>query len=733
MEQNWLVRETVFQRAAVRSQETVFTIGNGYLSTRGAFEEGLLGDLPATLIHGVFDDAPLVATELANAPDWLPLIPYIGGECVQLDAGRLLSYERVLNVQHGVLTRTFRWQSSTGQTVDIRYERFISLADKNVMVIRCQLTPVDFSGPVALRVALNGNVDNAALQHWNKVEQGQIDQQTIFLQSATRATGIMLCEAARLQVDGAVHVTYETHQRDNMPTIIARFQAEQGQTVTAEKVVTLLTSYDAGRNTRTAALAQLTEVTTQGPAYDRLLRASAQAWATYWADSDVEIVGDDEAQLATRYTLFQLLIAAPRDDEYVSIGAKTLSGFGYRGHVFWDTEIFILPFFIYTQPQIARNLLLYRYHTLGGARRKAQEGGYKGAQYPWESAMTGDEVTPRWVPAPAGHPDGQQQVRVWTGDIEIHISSDIAYTVWLYCRATGDDTFMIRYGAEMILDTAVFWGCRAEWNNTTECYEISNIIGPDEYHEHVDNNFFTNYLVQWHLRLALDILQWLHQHGPEKATELTERLALTPGVLDHWRHIIDRLSIDRTPVNKVFEQFHGYFARRDVELSTLEPRHRSVQALLGSKATNETQILKQPDVLMLFYVLPNEFDEAALQANWDYYTPRTDLTYGSSLAPGIQSILASRLGDLEMAYRFYMQSALIDLQDLRLNTEHGIHGATAGSVWQAIVFGFAGLCLTDQGLITTTPRLPAHWQRLRFKLFQRGAQREFVFENRAPA
>ena len=163
----------------------------------------------------------------------------------------------------------------------------------------------------------------------------------------------------------------------------------------------------------------------QGTAYDRLLRASSQAWATYWADSDVEIVGDDKAQVATRYMLFQLLIAAPRDDEYVSIGAKTLSGFGYRGHVFWDTELFILPFFTFTQPQIARNLLLYRYHTLGGARRKAQESGQKGAQYPWESAMTGDEVTPRWVPAPAGHPDGQQQVRVWTGDIEIHISSDV--------------------------------------------------------------------------------------------------------------------------------------------------------------------------------------------------------------------------------------------------------------------------------------------------------------------
>jgi trehalose/maltose hydrolase-like predicted phosphorylase len=729
MDTTWLVRETEFRRPTLRSQESVFTIGNGYISTRGAFEEGMLGDLPATLVHGVFDDAPIVETELANAPNWLPLVPVIGDEPMQLDAGHLLSYERVLYLRHGVLTRRVRWQSSAGQTVDIYYERFISLADKNIMVVRCRITPVDFSGPVALRAALDGTMDNAGLQHWNKVEQGQADRQTIFLQSGTRATGIMVCEAARLHVDGTAHVDYDIHQQESIPTVCAHWQAEQGQTVTAEKVVTLFTSYDAGRNTRAAALMKLAEV--MGPAYDRLLRANAQAWAAYWADSDIEIVGDDEAQMATRFMLFQLLIAAPRDDEYVSIAAKTLSGFGYRGHVFWDTELFILPFFTYTQPQIARNLLLYRYHTLGGARRKAQEAGHKGAQYPWESAMTGDEVTPRWVPAPAGHPDGQQQVRVWTGDIEIHISSDVAYAVWQYWRVTGDDAFMIRYGAEMILDTAVFWGCRAEWDTNVEHYEFTNVIGPDEYHEHVDNNFFTNYLAQWHLQLALDILEWLRRHAPAKAAELSERLALTPDVCDHWWHIIDKVYLGRAPDGKVFEQFEGYFERRDVDLASLEPRDHSVQALLGIKATNETQVLKQPDVLMLLYMLPDAFDEATMQANWDYYTPRTDLTHGSSLAPGIQAVLACRMGDVETAYRFYMQAALLDLKDLRLNTEHGIHGATAGAVWLAAAFGFGGVRLTDQG-ITATPRLPAHWRRLRFKVFEHGEQREFVFDNPPP-
>src|SRR5215470_5112044 len=232
---NWLVRKTAFRRTAVRPQESVFTIGNGYIATRGAFEEGILGDLPATLIHGVFDDAPIVATELANAPNWLPLMPIIGDERVQLDVGQLLSYERVLNLRNGVLTRRFRWQSSAGQTVDIRYERFISLADKNVMMIRCRLTPIDFSAPLTLQACLNGTVDNGGFEHWNKGEQGQVDRQTIFLQSATRATGIMLCEAARLQVDGAADVTYTVHQQENAPTVVAHCRAVQGQTIVVEK------------------------------------------------------------------------------------------------------------------------------------------------------------------------------------------------------------------------------------------------------------------------------------------------------------------------------------------------------------------------------------------------------------------------------------------------------------------------------------------------------------------
>jgi len=428
----------------------------------------------------------------------------------------------------------------------------------------------------------------------------------------------------------------------------------------------------------------------------------------------VVIEGDEVAQRAVRYNLFQLLIAAPHHTDRASIPAKTLSGFGYRGHVFWDTDIFIIPFFTFTRPELARNLLMYRYHTLPGARQKARQAGYAGAMFAWESAGDGRETTPRWVPLPNG-----ELVRIWCGDIEHHISADVAYAVWHYWQATGDDGFMRDYGAEILLDTAVFWGSRAEYNPERERYEINDVIGPDEYHEHVNNNAFTNRMVQWHLERALDTLAWLRERHPDKARELEERLDLSQARLARWEDIRRRIAIPHDPASGLIEQFEGFFALEELDWGALEPRTRSVQELLGMERIQHVQAIKQPDVLMLLYLLRDEYDEKALRVNWDYYAPRTDHTYGSSLGPAIHAILACALGKRDAAYTHFLRAALVDLEDLRKNTKDGIHAASAGGVWQAIVMGFAGMALTPEGP-TFAPRLPKGWRRLQFTLKYRG-------------
>jgi kojibiose phosphorylase len=715
---DWSLIETQFDPNQLHHKETVFTIGNGYLGTRGSFEEGYSRALPATLIHGVYNDVPVVYTELANCPDWLPLAVIVNGERFRLDSGEILSYERQLDLCRGILSRRVRWRSPSGKTLDLKFERFASLADEHVLSLRCQLTPLDFDGSIKIQASINGYPENQGFNHWELLDQGDTDQ-GMWLQVRTRNSRIELGMASILKVSGA-KAGLEFTSIPGYPTLETTFSAALGQTVTLEKTVTVFTSREVKAPAQAARekLAQL-------PSYSALLNAHEQAWSEVWQKSDVAIAGDTKAQLAVRYNLFQLLISAPRHDDKVSIPAKTLSGFGYRGHVFWDTEIFILPFFIFTQPEIARNLLTYRYHTLDGARRKASHYGYKGAMFAWESANTGDEVTPRWA---LPNDPYAEDVRIWCRDREIHISADVAYAVWYYWLTTGDDEWLRDYGAEIILETAVFWMSRVEWDNREERYEIRNVIGADEYHEYVSNNAFTNRIVQWHLEKALAVYDWLYRTYPDSSAELEKKLQLTSKQRSRWQDILNNLWIPYDQSTGLIEQFEGFFNLEDINLADYEPRTRSMQAILGINGANKRQVLKQPDVLMLLYLMRQSqefpYNEEVLKKNWDYYAPRTDITYGSSLGPAIHGILASDLDKAAEAYQYFMQAALVDLEDLRGNTADGIHGASAGGVWQAVVFGFGGFQLTETGPVVT-PHLPPSWTRLHFKIHWRGDWHEF--------
>ena len=304
----------------------------------------------------------------------------------------------------------------------------------------------------------------------------------------------------------------------------------------------------------------------------------------------------------------------------------------------------------------------------------------------------------------------------------------MAYAVVQYWRVTGDDEFMRDYGAEVVLDTARFWGSRAAWNEARSRYEIHDVIGPDEYHEHVNDNVFTDGMARWNLEEALEVLAWLRREHPGKAAELEARLDLSQARLAQWAYVIGCLYVAGDPETGLMEQFEGFFERNDVNLAGYEPRDISMQALLGIEETQRYQVIKQPDVLMLLYLLSDRYDLQALRVNWDYYTPRTDLGHGSSLGPAIHALLAARLGEPETAYEYLKHAAWMDLRDVRGNTGEGIHAATAGGLWQAVVFGFAGLRV-GEGEYTVTPRLPAHWKRLSFSLVYRGKQVALVLSH----
>jgi kojibiose phosphorylase len=302
---------------------------------------------------------------------------------------------------------------------------------------------------------------------------------------------------------------------------------------------------------------------------------------------------------------------------------------------------------------------------------------------------------------------------------EIHISASVAHAAWNYWRVTGDDEFMRTYGAEIVLSTALFWGSRVEKNQEKQTYEITDILGPDEWHEGIQNNVFTNAMARWNLCTALDVRRWLHHTAPAQAQALERHLGLRDQHLALWQEITERITIPQDPDSELFEQFAGFFQLAPLEQEQYQGRTTSYQGLLGIEGVQNYRIIKQADVLMLLTVLDQEFDLPTRRVNWDYYYPITDHDYGSSLTPAFHAVLACELGKTQEAYDLFMKGNLVDLENLRGNTAEGCHAACCGAVWQAVVFGFAGLRITEEGYITE-PHLPASWTRLAFSFVQRG-------------
>jgi trehalose/maltose hydrolase-like predicted phosphorylase len=742
----WHISEDTFHPdlKMIHSQESVFTIGNGYFCTRGTFEEGYPRDMTATLLYGVFDAIPIAKEELANIPDWLAIKLFINGERFRLDRGTILSYHRWLNMQDGVLHRTVRWKSPHGVRILVHSERFASLADEHVGIIRYSVTLEDAGSDqeceLDVRASLNIAEGNYDVIHWENVDQGH-QNDIIWYHCETKKSLVHLAQTMSFR-SMSPDVYQKIVDSDVSPSIRFAGTLAVGATFDAEKVVVMYTSRDtsdpvsaalehhqnlfgdcSGSPQTATGHARFQEenlpkaASAQSLLYEQMLQQQRAAWKPVWEKADIIIEGDDTAQRAVRFNLYQLRINVSSHDDRYSTAAKGMTGFGYRGHVFHDTEIFMLPFYTYTLPSIARNLLLYRYHLLPAARKKAASHGYEGAQYPWESTLNGEETTPGSII----HPETGEVIPVLNGFIELHITASIAHAAWQYWQITGDDDFMRDYGAEILLSTALFWASRVEKNEQHGDYEINNVIGPDEWHEHVNNNTYTNYMARQNIRYALHIQDWLRQTNPTKAQQLEQQMNLTDESATHWQDVVQHMRILQDPQTKVFEQFDGFFKLKPLDQSHYQGRKDSYQGILGVEQVQKYRIIKQADVLMLLTVLDQEFDLQTKAANWDYYYPITDHDYGSSLTPALHVILACELGRTEQAYEFFAKGALVDLENLRGNTPEGIHLACSGAVWQATILGFAGLRLNNDGY-TTHPHWPDGWTRLAFTFFHKGQQ-----------
>jgi trehalose/maltose hydrolase-like predicted phosphorylase len=703
---DWLLIEQGYDPLREVSIESRFTVSNGLLGVRGAraisrgptwvswLQHLKWASWPRTFVAGLFDtpniEPPVPA--LVPAPDWLRVRIQLDGEPVLQHSGEKLHHHRILDMRRGALLTEWQHRHPSGVVIKVTTYRAVSLADRRLGL---QLVRVEVEDEASHELSLEARFG----QMGGGLDADRLEQDLGVWRTEQSGKSLAIACTASLQLNGT-----ELSSRAPSPFHWSwHWTSEPGLAASFQRMIAL-----ARKDSREGDASQ--EVLN---ALDRAKRAGWRdvlvqheaAWAERWRLSDLEIVGDDAARLALRFAVYHLNGAANPNDERVSIGARALTGDAYLGHVFWDTETYILPFYIATWPEAARTLLMYRYHTLPAARAKAVRMGWRGAMYAWESADTGEETTPDNVLNPRG-----ETIRVLCGIQEQHITADIAYAVWQYWEATGDDRFMLDAGAEILLETARFWASRAVLEPDGRRH-IREVIGPDEYHESIDDSAYMNVLARWNVRRGIDIATILRERWRDRWEELSGKLGCNDAELKHWAEVADTLLVNFDPKSGLFEQFTGFFELEEVDLAQYAGHTMPLDVVLGRDRVQRAQIVKQADVVALLAMLPDECGAAERWANFQFYAKRC--SHGSSLSKGMHALVAAQLGDTDNALRYFRETAAIDMHGASDSVAGGVHIAALGGLWQAAVFGFAGVSLRGSAL-GINPHLPAGWQRLGF-------------------
>ncbi|ANS76950.1 kojibiose phosphorylase [Paenibacillus yonginensis] len=754
---SWIVKETGFDPERTATNGSKFMIGNGRYGYRGTLEEFGKKELAAVIPAGLYDQAAGRWREPVNLPNGLHTRIYADGVLLSVQEGNsVLEHSQQLDLKAAVHGRRTVFAAAGGSRVTFEAQRFASAKRLDLLAAKCSLTAEE-DCEIVIVTGIDGDVwdiNGPHLEDWAVKETAGCLVVTARTQEL--GVGVAVAETAVFDFEHRQEIEPAAGGAGSASSSIFRrisFTCRAGETYSWTKYVSLHHELEraggvepAGgvwANGETRQNGQIRpirqeaqdqpEVLTPGEAamqsslqaardgYNRLLEEHAACWNREWERVDVKIEGDEEAQFGLRYSLYQLLIIAPGDSERVSIPARGLSGQVYKGAVFWDTEMFMLPFFLLTRPEVARNLMMYRVHTLPGAKRKAAEYGFQGAFYAWESQDSGDDACTLFNVNDVftGRP-----MRTYFRDKQVHISADVVHGIWQYYLHTGDDRLLMEGGAEVIWEVARFYYSYAYYNVYRERFEILDVTGPDEYHERVNNNAFTNRLVKKALSIALQTEELLSKRNPELHAAVTggADAAIT---VEKIRELHDGLYVPEPDAEtSVIEQFDGYFKLEDVSLADLKKRvlHPSEYWGGGNGLATTTQIIKQADVVLMLHLFKEEFSQTVKKANWDYYEPRTE--HGSSLSPCVYALVAADTGSPDWAYPYFMRTATIDLTgdskqyvgDLYIG---GTHPAANGGAWMAAVQGFAGIHV-EPGLLQIRPSLPSGWKAIEFTLNVQG-------------
>ncbi len=693
--------------------ETLFHNANGYLGVRGCFEEGYpegFSQVRGTYINGFYDFAYMGQAEklhglveekqtILNVADTQTITLKLDGETFNMFEGRVLKSRRVLDMRKGVTLREVWWESPKGKQIRVKITRMASFAETSLFLVRYELEPLNFNGSAQLTSVHRGDVKNFFDPDDPRVAGEEIqhiligktweDEGASYILSNTSKSGGTVCSAVKNLVEEPECLTGTSRSLDEgLAEETFTVQVEAGKCLHLMKYTVLCDSCHFGDPAAQAK--EKLERLLRLPAGE-LYRDQERYLDAFWDNCQIDVYGDGELNRALTYNVYQLLQSVTKD-RYGNIAAKGLSGEGYEGHYFWDTEMYILPFFTLTNREIAKNLIGYRYQILENAKENARAMGHKqGALYPWRTIM-GSECS-GYFPS---------------GTAAYHISGDVAYAVISYYLATGDLEFMEQCGAEIVVETARLWMDMGSWYQGK--FHINEVTGPDEYTCMVNNNYYTNVLARYNLNWAARLYRKLSEAG--KASGLVERTGMTQEEAGEFVRTAEAIFLPYDEELGINPQDDSFLQKKMWDVSSIPEEDKPLLLHHHPLELYRYQVCKQADTVLAHFILEEEQDLETIRRSYAYYEKVT--THDSSLSSCIFSIMAARLGMVDKAYRYFGDSAKMDLYNTHKNTKDGIHTANMGGSYMGIVYGFGGLRIREQGL-SLRPCLPKQWEGYHFR------------------
>ncbi len=703
---NWKIKQNDYQKEDITKDGNKYLIGNGYLGVRGTMQEYNKSHLVAVNLSGIYDQYGTGWREPLNAPNGLYTYIEVDGSAYKLPDVEPSLHSHELDFRHGVLTRNTVWKTHKG-TINIRGEQFTSALDYHFIGLKYEVT-LDFDSALTIVTGIDGDVWDIHGPHYKELNFQEEDNQIGITGSTNEGDKVSVCVAIQkdfqckeLIIQNSFHILKSLD-----------LNAEKGTTYTIYKYISIFTSKDSMNPTK-ESFAYNIQLSQLG--YQNILNQSIQHWEQRWKYSEVVIEGDEEAMTALNYSLYHLHCIAPRHSDSLSIAARGLSGQTYKGAVFWDTEMFMLDFFLYTEPEVVKTLLKYRIDSLEGALQKAKEYGYQGAFYAWESQEGGKDACSDYnvTDVFTGRP-----MRTYFRDKQVHISSAIAYGIMKYISYTQDTSLYLEGGAKVILECARFYYDLLLTKVGSKRYEILDVIGPDEYHERVNNNAYTNRMAKFTFEAALIMLKKVEELDQQYYHILDQEYNLVK-----WKEqlsdAIEKIYIKQPQEDSgVIEQFDGYFQMEDVTIEELKKRLLDEKEYWGGAdgIASHTKIIKQADVVTMLNLFSSEYSEDILRKNYQYYEPKTE--HGSSLSACMYAMLACECDEPDMAYPFFLKTANADLigggkEWAGLVYIGGTHPAAAGGAYMTAIKGFGGFQIVDD-MIVIKPHLPKKWKKLSY-------------------